>query len=93
MDNDTRFVIFGGLALITGIVLGTGLGMLLAPQSGARTRRQLRNMVEDATERVGEFADDAKDSMNDVVERGREVCGDGEIIRFPPSKKGSGVFS
>ncbi|UCE62974.1 MAG: YtxH domain-containing protein [Nitrospirota bacterium] len=72
MDNDTRFIIFGGLALITGIVLGTGLGMLLAPQSGARTRRQLRNMVEDATERVGEFADDAKDTMNDVVERGRK---------------------
>ena len=72
MDNDTRFVIFGGLALITGIVLGTGLGMLLAPQSGARTRRQLRNMVEDATERVGEIADDAKDTMNDVVERGRK---------------------
>jgi gas vesicle protein len=72
MDNDTRFVIFGGLALITGIVLGTGLGMLLAPQSGARTRRQLRNMVEDVTERAGEFADDAKDTMNDVVERGRK---------------------
>lgn len=72
MDNDTRLVIFGGLALITGIVLGTGLGMLLAPQSGARTRRQLRNMVEDATERVGEFADDAKDTMNDVVERGKK---------------------
>jgi len=72
MDNDTRFVLFGGLALITGIVLGTGLGMLLAPQSGARTRRQLRNMVEDATERVGEIADDAKDTMNDVVERGRK---------------------
>ena len=72
MDNDTRFIIFGGLALITGIVLGTGLGMLLAPQSGARTRRQLRNMVEDATERVGEFADDAKDTMNEVVERGKK---------------------
>ena len=72
MDNDTRVIIFGGLALITGIVLGTGLGMLLAPQSGARTRRQLRNMVEDATERVGEIADDAKETVSDVVERGRK---------------------
>jgi len=72
MDNDTRFIIFGGLALLTGILLGTGLGMLLAPQSGARTRRQLKGMVEDATERVSEFADDAKDTMNEVVERGRK---------------------
>ena len=73
MDNDTRLVLFGGLALITGVIMGTGLGMLLAPQSGARTRRQLRNMVEDATERVGELADDAKDTVNDVVERGRKL--------------------
>jgi gas vesicle protein len=72
MDNDTRHIIFAGLALLTGIVLGTGLGMLLAPQSGARTRRQLRNMVEDATERVGEMAEDAKESMSEVVERGRK---------------------
>jgi len=72
MDNDSRFIILGGLALIAGIVLGTGLGMLLAPQSGARTRRQLRNMVEDATERVGEFADDAKETVDEVVERGRK---------------------
>ncbi len=72
MDNDTRFIIFGGLALLTGILLGTGLGMLLAPQSGARTRRHLKGMVEDATERVSELADDAKDTMNEVVERGKK---------------------
>ena len=78
MDNDTRTIIFGGLALLTGIVLGTGLGLLLAPQSGARTRRQLRNMVEDATERVGEFADDAKETVNEVVERGKKFVVSGK---------------
>lgn len=78
MDNDTRCIIFGGLALVTGIVLGTGLGLLLAPQSGARTRRQLRNMVEDATERVSEFADDAKETVNEVVERGKKFVAAGK---------------
>lgn len=77
MDTDTRCIIFGGLALVTGILLGTGLGMLLAPQSGSRTRRQLRNMVEDATERVTEFADDAKETMTDMVERGKKLVGNG----------------
>lgn len=72
MDNDTRCIILGGLALLTGIVLGTGLGLLLAPQSGARTRRQLRNMMEDASERVSEFADDAKDTVNEMMERGKK---------------------
>ena len=30
MDTDTRYIMFAGLALLTGIVLGTGLGLLLA---------------------------------------------------------------
>ena len=77
MDNDTRYIIFGGIALITGILLGTGLGMLLAPQSGSRTRRQLRNMMEDASERVSEFADDAKDTMQDMVGRGKKFVASG----------------
>ena len=72
MDNDTRCIIFGGLALLTGILLGTGLGILLAPQSGTRTRRHLRTMVEDAGERVGEMAEDAKETMNDMMARGKK---------------------
>ena len=76
MDNDARFVVVAGLALITGIVLGIGLGFLIAPQSGSRTRRQLKNMVEDAGERVGELAEDAKEAMNDMVERGKKVVGE-----------------
>ncbi len=76
MDNDTRYVLFGGLALITGLVLGTGLGFLLAPQSGSRTRRKLRHMAEDAGERVNEFTEDARDAMNHAVERGKRFVGD-----------------
>lgn len=75
MDTDTRYIMFAGLALLTGIVLGTGLGLLLAPQSGYRTRRQLRNMVEDAGECVTEFAEDAKESMTDMMERGKRFVG------------------
>lgn len=75
MDTDTRYIMFAGLALLTGIVLGTGLGLLLAPQSGTRTRRQLRNMVDDATERASDFAEDTKDSMTDMVERGKRFVG------------------
>lgn len=35
------------LALILGTALGAGLGLLLAPQSGRRTRRQIAEMAED----------------------------------------------
>jgi gas vesicle protein len=72
MDSDTRYVMLAGLALMAGVVLGTGLGLLIAPQSGSRTRRQLKNMMEDASERAGEFADDAKEAVSDIVERSKK---------------------
>lgn len=72
MDSDTRYVMLAGLALMVGVVLGTGLGLLIAPQSGSRTRRQLKNMMEDAGERAGELAEDAKEAVTDIVERSKK---------------------
>ena len=76
MDNDTRYILFGGLAFITGIVIGTGMGILMAPQSGSRTRRKLRSFAEDAGERVNEFTEDARDAVDNILERGKRFVGD-----------------
>ena len=73
MDNDTRYVLLAGLSLMVGVVLGTGLGLLMAPQSGSRTRRQLKNMMEDASERAGEFEEDAKEAVTGMVERTKKI--------------------
>jgi gas vesicle protein len=72
MDNNTRYVTLAGLSLMVGMVLGTGLGLFLAPQSGSRTRRQLRYMMEDASERAGELADEAKEAVTDIMERSKK---------------------
>ncbi|MCA9470830.1 MAG: YtxH domain-containing protein [Nitrospirales bacterium] len=75
MDTDTRYVLFGGLAFITGIILGTGMGILMAPQSGSRTRRKIRHFAEDAGERVNEFTEDARGVVDDLMERGKKFVG------------------
>ena len=75
MDTETRCVFVAGLTFFSGLIFGLGMGVLLAPQSGSRTRRHLRTMVEDMGERAGEWVDDAKDSMNGVVDRGRKIAG------------------
>ena len=76
MDTDTRYVLFGGLAFITGVILGTGMGILMAPQSGTRTRRKLKNFAEDAGERVSEFTEDARGVVDNLMERGKRFVGD-----------------
>ncbi len=76
MDSDTRVLLFGGLSFLTGVLLGTGMGLLMAPQSGRRTRRQLKNYIDDTTERFNEFADDTKDRVSDFVEKGKRFVED-----------------
>ncbi len=75
MDTETRCVFVAGLTFFSGLIFGLGMGVLLAPQSGSRTRRHLRTMVEDIGERAGEWVEDAKGTMNGMVDRGRTIAG------------------
>lgn len=76
MDTDSRILLFGGLTFVTGVLLGTGLGLLLAPQSGRRTRRQLKNYIDDTTDRLNDFADETKDRVTDYVQKGKRFVDD-----------------
>ncbi len=76
MDSDTRVILCGGLALMTGILLGTVLGLLMAPQAGRRTRRQLKNYLNDTTDRFSDLADETKDRMSDFVDKGKRFVED-----------------
>lgn len=49
------------LSFLLGGMVGAGLALLLAPQSGPETRRKIR-----------EFADDVKDRTNDCVDQAKE---------------------
>ena len=73
MDSETRCIVVAGLTFVSGLVFGLGMGVLLAPQSGSRTRRHLRTMMEDMGERAGEWVEDAKETVNDMVDRGKKI--------------------
>lgn len=63
----------GGVSFFAGLLAGGVAGLLYAPQSGVRTRRQLTNVVEDAKECAGEMAEDATEAVEWAVERGRRL--------------------
>lgn len=60
--------------LLIGVGAGALLGLLLAPKSGKQLRKDLRRGYEDARDRVGEWADDAKDRAREVGERVRDAA-------------------
>lgn len=72
MQQDCRC---GGMAVmfLAGAAIGTVAGLLLAPHSGAYTRRQFQNLAEDAKDQASTLASDAKRAVDNVVERGKRI--------------------
>lgn len=63
----------GALAFATGVLVGIAAGILVAPHSGAYTRRQLQNLAEDVTERASGVAADAKEAADAVAAQGKRI--------------------
>ncbi len=64
--DNSRSLIVGATALVTGLCVGVGTGVLFAPHSGARTRRRLRSFAEDMVE-------DTAEAVDKVIDRGRRL--------------------
>lgn len=67
--------------LVLGAVIGAGIALLTAPESGRRTRKRIRRAATDvrdtATDRWDELADDVKGRVDDALKGARK--------RFPSS--------
>lgn len=66
MNNGKGSLLRSSLAVLAVFGLGVGTGILFAPQSGARTRRHLKSLIDDVTE-------DATEAIGDMVERGKRL--------------------
>jgi gas vesicle protein len=55
-DRDENYRVEILASFLVGGIVGAGLALLLAPQSGRKTRAQLRDMAEDATDYASDYA-------------------------------------
>lgn len=74
-DHEAQVVNFlSGMML--GAVLGAGIALLSAPQSGRRTRRRLRKAAIDirdsASDRWEELSDDVKRRVDEAIDLARD---------------------
>src|ERR687884_371893 len=78
-DGYDRFDNEGGgggsfvMGLLTGTVLGAGLGMLFAPKSGTELRNQLSEQAGNLKNQAGEWAEKGKEMYTQAAERGRDM--------------------
>lgn len=58
--------------LLLGMAVGAGVTLLVAPQSGRRTRRALVRSMEDMADTASERWDDVTDDVRSAVKTGRK---------------------
>jgi hypothetical protein len=71
-DRDWGRVGLAGLGLVLGVLVGVGVALLYAPQSGDETRAEIRRNARRLRERAGEAWDDFGDEIRYRGERGRK---------------------
>lgn len=74
-EDDAR--VFNFVAgMVCGAVIGASVALLMAPESGRRTRRKLQraagNVRATASDRWDDFADDVKERVDDAVHTARK---------------------
>lgn len=58
---------------ILGGVLGAGLAILFAPESGRRTRERLRDVAADLRDKTIDLTEELRDKTEDALERSKET--------------------
>lgn len=59
------------LTFLFGGIVGAGLALLLAPQSGSETRRKIKDFADDVKDKSAGYYDQAKDKVSSVVDQGK----------------------
>jgi len=85
MNGNQKATTVGAIMLVAGGLIGAGLGLFYAPQTGKKTRRQLGRygrqvrteaeaMVRDSADAVRDAVEDLSERTGNLVDRGGEVA-------------------
>jgi len=59
------------LSFLLGGVVGAGLALLIAPQSGEATRRKIKELADDIKDKTNEYLNETKDKVSAAADEGR----------------------
>jgi len=95
MDDKDKKVAVAALLMVAGGMVGAGIALLFAPQSGQRTRRDILRSAKKVKSRADEAVDDLSVNINDLVEtigdktedildKGKDIAGNArkDLIRL-----------
>lgn len=71
-DNDGFSASSVFLAFILGGIVGAGIALLMAPQSGQETREKIKDFADDIRHKATDYTGQLKDRVTSTVEHGKE---------------------
>ena len=95
MAENNNSATVGALMLVAGGIIGAGLALLFAPQSGDRTRkdivrysrkvrRKAEGVVEDFADTVSEMVDTVSEKAEDILDKGKDMAYEAkkELVKY-----------
>ena len=67
MEDKDKKIAAAALLVVAGGIIGAGVALLLAPQSGRRTRRDIARYARDVQRKGSRAAEDLGDTVGDLV--------------------------
>ncbi|MDX9714610.1 MAG: YtxH domain-containing protein [Dissulfurispiraceae bacterium] len=61
------------VSFLLGGMVGAGIALLVAPQSGADARRKLHDLAENAREKATDYVAHTKEAITSSMEKGKEM--------------------
>lgn len=61
------------LAFLLGGMVGAGVALLFAPQSGSETRQKIRDLTEDVKEKATGYVGDVKGKITSGIEKSKDL--------------------
>ncbi|HEY5973743.1 MAG TPA: YtxH domain-containing protein [Geobacteraceae bacterium] len=82
--------VVGALMLVAGGIIGAGVALLFAPQSGKKTRREISRYAGKVKRRAEDAVDDFAGSMHDMVEavgeKAEDILDKGKDLAYDAKK-------
>ena len=69
-----------GFAFLAGAIIGVGAALLLAPQSGAETRKLLKTYAEKTEEEMREKAKEARATLDTAIGQGKQFINEKKSV-------------
>ena len=61
------------VSFLAGAAIGSGLALLFAPKTGREVREQIKDLTEDAVDKIKEYAKEAQEKIKSTYECGKDV--------------------